>query len=68
MRKRDYIKEIQSNPNVYCVSVCSDTSCPKHINKVDTSKLYLLAYMKDSLYCLDEEDRMKREQTDCAWK
>lgn len=60
--KRDYIEEIRTNPNVYCMNECCMTECEKHINKVDRRRLYLLAYMKDTPYCLDEDPEMYKEE------
>ncbi len=59
--KRDYIEEIRTNPNVYCECECSETYCPKHINKVDISKPYLFANMKGTPYCIEEDPEMYME-------
>lgn len=62
-RKRDYIEEIRSNPNVYCFNECCRQDCPKHKSKLDIRKRYLLALLKDTPYC-PIEDREDYELID----
>ena len=60
--KRDYIEEIRTNPLVYCADECSTVECPKHINNANRSWLYLLAHMKATPYCLDEDPEIYKEE------
>lgn len=62
-KKRDYIEEVRTNPNIYCMNECCETGCEKHILKTDKTKPYLLAYMKDTPYCIDEDPEMYKEDT-----
>ena len=55
IRKRDYVKEVRSNPNIYCFCVCRMEDCPKHKDKVDRSRNYLFALLKDTPYCPYED-------------
>ncbi len=64
-RKRDYVEEVRSNPNIYCNNVCRMTDCPKHKDKVDKSKLYLFAMLKDTPYCMDEDPETFGEYKGC---
>lgn len=59
--KRDYIEEIRTNPLVFCADECSTTECPKHINGANRSWLLLLAHMKATPYCLDEDPKVYKE-------
>ena len=63
-KKRDYIREIRSNPMVYCYDTCGYANCPKHKNKVDFETLYLFAKLKDTPYCPIEDREMYEEAFD----
>ena len=57
----DYIEEIRKNPFVFCADECSTTECPKHINNTNWSWVLLLAHMRTTPYCLDEDPEIYKE-------
>ena len=63
-RKRDLIKEVRTNPRIYCYDECSHDWCQKHKSKVDRTKLYLFAKLKDTPYCPHEDREMYEEAFD----
>ena len=61
-KKRDYIEEVRTNPNVYCSCVCCETYCEKHRDNLDIRKPYLLASMKGTPYCIAEDPEVYAQE------
>ncbi len=52
------VKQVQKNPHIYCSNTCTYSEyCPKHMSRITyPDNEYLLALMKDTPYCLCEEE------------
>ena len=46
---------VREHPYIYRLCDCSSTECEKHITKINTRQPYLLASMKGTPYCLEED-------------
>ena len=43
-KKRDYIEEVRTNPNVYCSCVCCETYCEKRGSEVTRMDMMTAAW------------------------
>ena len=58
---KKYIKQVRSNPHIFCFCTCRITDCPMHKSKCPYDDQYLFAIMKDTVFCPEEEERLDDE-------